>query len=638
MIKWSIVTVSMGGTLETKLAAAARAGFRAVEIFENDLIFFSGKPRDVRHMADDLGLAIVALQPLRDFEAMPEPQRTRNFERARRKFDLMSELGTSLLCVCSNVSAESMDEAVRAAEDLARLAEEAHRRGFRIGYEALAWGRHVRDWTAAWKIVESADQPNLGIVLDSFHICVRKNPIEPIATLPPGKIAIVQLADAPSMVMDPMALSRHHRCFPGQGDFPIGAYFDAVVRSGYRGPVSVEVFNDQFRGAAASSIARDGMRSLQMTGEALAHKRTSDNLAPVAGIADLPSPPRVQGLEFVEFATSGAASERLKDVLEGLGFTLAGRHRSKDVLLFRQNDINLVLNRDNEGFAHSFAIVHGPAVCAVALDVDDADLAVERATALGSSTYSGRIGPGEAFIPAVSSVEGSLLYFVGRKPQDRSIWERDFDLDPGRPTGGLLERVDHLSYVVRRSEFLSWVLFYKALLGFVDEPQVELADPYGAFYSRAVRSPDMSVRIPLNIAEGGPTVVSRFIDVFGGAGVQQIAFATHDIFAFVDAARRRGVQFLTIPDNYYDDLAARDDLAPDRLERLRAAGILYDRTEDGEFFHIYTTTHEGRFFFEVVERRNYELFGAVNTPVRLAAQVNAQNAAGRIEQLLEDDR
>ena len=177
MFKWSIATVCLGGTLEGKLTATARAGFRAVEIFENDLTFFSGNPRDVRRMAEDLGLSIVALQPMRDFEAMPDPVRARNFERARRKFDLMEELGTTLLCICSNVSDQAIDAPERAAEDLAALAGEAAQRGFRIGYEALAWGRHVRDWTAAWDIVRTADQPNLGIVLDSFHAFARKNPI-----------------------------------------------------------------------------------------------------------------------------------------------------------------------------------------------------------------------------------------------------------------------------------------------------------------------------------------------------------------------------------------------------------------------------------------------------------------------------
>src|SRR5471030_507884 len=138
----------MVGALEEKFAAAAKAGFRAVEIFENDLTFFSGKVRDARQMARDLGLEIVALQPMRDFEAMPDPVRARNFERAARKFDVMHELGARLLCLCSNVSEEAIDDPARAAEDLAELADRGRQHGFSIGYEALAWGRHIRDWTA----------------------------------------------------------------------------------------------------------------------------------------------------------------------------------------------------------------------------------------------------------------------------------------------------------------------------------------------------------------------------------------------------------------------------------------------------------------------------------------------------------
>jgi 4-hydroxyphenylpyruvate dioxygenase len=624
----------MGGTLEGKLSAAARAGFRAVEIFENDLTFFSGKARDVRAMAEDLGLAIVALQPMRDFEAMPEPARARNFERARRKFDLMDELGTALLCICSNVSDQAIDDPQRAAADLAELADEAARNGFRIGFEALAWGRHIKDWTAAWDVVKQADRPNLGIVLDSFHACVRSNPQEPMAQIPGDRIALVQVADAPAILMDPLSLSRHHRCFPGQGDLPIDDYLDAVARSGYRGPISLEIFNDQFRGASAASMATDGFRSLQVAGERLNARRAARGEPPVAGVAPLPAPPTVRGIEFVEFATGETESEDLGDLLLGLGFAEAGQHRSKDVTLYRQNDINLVINREKEGFGHAFSLVHGPSVCAVALAVEDVDAAVSRATALGSGAYAGRVGPGEAIIPAVRGVEGSLLYFVKATPQGAASWAQDFALDNPHP-GGLLDRLDHLSNVVRRSEFLTWALFYKAVLGFVDEPPVELADPYGAFYSRSVRSPDSSVRIPLNIADGGSTVVSRFIEAFGGAGVQQIALSTHDLFAFVEQARARGIRFLPIPDNYYDDLAARFDLDPDLLDRMRLLGILYDRSGEGEFFHIYTEAYRNRFFFEILERRNYDLYGAANTPVRLAAQAAAQDRLREGEALFE---
>ena len=247
MLRWSIASVCMGGALEDKFAAAAKAGFRAIEIFENDLTFFRGKPRDARLLAADLGLEIVALQPLRDFEAMPDPARAKNFERAARKLDLMDELGARLLCLCSNVSPEAIDDPGRAAADLAELCELARRQGLRIGYEALAWGRWVKDWTAAWQIVRAADCDNLGIVLDSFHICSRNNPIEPIASLPAEKIALVQVADAPALVMDRLSLSRHYRCYPGQGEYPIVDYLDAVTCSGYRGPLSLEIFNDQFR-------------------------------------------------------------------------------------------------------------------------------------------------------------------------------------------------------------------------------------------------------------------------------------------------------------------------------------------------------------------------------------------------------
>ncbi len=626
MLRWSIASVCMGGALEGKLAAAAKAGFRAVELFENDLTFFNGKPRDVRRMATDLGLEIVALQPLRDFEAMPDPIRARNFERAARKLELMHELGSRLLCVCSNVSPEAIDDPARAAADLAELADLARQQGMRIGYEALAWGRHVKDWTVAWEVLRAADRDNLGIVLDSFHVCVRGNPIEPIAALPAERIALVQVADAPALVMDPLSLSRHYRCYPGQGDLPIIDFLDAATRAGYGGPLSLEIFNDQFRGASATTIAVDGMRSLRAAGEALSARRAGRGDAPLPDLPPLPPPPVVERPEFIEFAVSDADAKELVALIEGLGFRLAGRHRSKDVDLFAQGDINLVVNREREGFAHSFALLHGPSICALALSVDSIDKALNRAAALECQSYVGRIGPGEATLPAVAGVEGSLIYFIAAGDPK---WRADFESARGPDALGRLAKVDHLSNVVRRSEFLSWSLFYRTVLGLSAAPQVEIADPHGAFFSRSLRSPNNELRVALNIGEGGATGVSRFLDAFGGAGYQQIALSTDDIFAAVETAKARGVPLLPIPENYYDDLATRFDLAPDLLARMRALGVLYDRAKDGEFFHVYTRTFHDRFFFEIVQRRNYDLFGAANTPVRLAAQASVADAERR---------
>jgi 4-hydroxyphenylpyruvate dioxygenase len=618
MLRWSIATVCMGGALEGKLAAAAKAGFRAVEMFENDLTFFNGKPRDARLMAADLGLEIVALQPVRDFEAMPAPIRARNFERAERKFELMHELGATLLSLCSNVSEEAIDDPARAAADLAELADRARQHGFNIGYEALAWGRHVRDWTAAWDIVRAADRPNLGIVLDSFHACVRGNPLAPMSAIPVDRIALVQVADAPALQMDPLSLSRHYRCYPGQGDYPVVDYLDAIERTGYRGPVSLEIFNDQFRGASAPTIALDGMRSLRSLGEQVNAARAARAAPQLPDLPILPPAPEVEGVEFIEFATSDSDSAALISLIEGLGFVRAGRHRSKDVELFRQGEINIVVNQDHEGFAHAFQSLHGVSICALALRVDSVPKALQRARAMDAPNYVGRIGPGETSIPAVAGVEGSLIYLIDEASSRQ--WPGDFVPEATPAAQGGLKRIDHLSNVVRRSEFLTWSLFYKTVLGLEPEPAVEIADPHGAFFSRSLRSANGALRIPLNISDGGETGVTRFIDAFGGAGYQQIALATDDIFAAVERGRAAGVAFLPIPDNYYDDLDARFELAPDLLARMRRLGVLYDRVKGGEFLQIYTQTFRDRFFFEIVQRSNYDLFGAANTPVRLAAQ------------------
>src|SRR5476651_481938 len=176
----SIATVSLSGSLDEKLRAIAAAGFDTVEIFEADLLSFNGSPRDVGRLCRDLGLQVCAFQPFRDFEGMPEPQRTRNLARAERKFDVMQELQTDLMLICSNVSPASLGGIDRAAADFHELGELAASHGLRVGFEALAWGRHVNDYRDAWEIVRRADHPAIGLVLDTFHIFARKTDLDPL--------------------------------------------------------------------------------------------------------------------------------------------------------------------------------------------------------------------------------------------------------------------------------------------------------------------------------------------------------------------------------------------------------------------------------------------------------------------------
>jgi len=293
------------------------------------------------------------------------------------------------------------------------------------------------------------------------------------------------------------------------------------------------------------------------------------------------------------------------------------------VTLFRQGDVNLILNAEKESFSHSYFLVHGPSVCALAFRVDDAQRAMERALRYKAQTFHGRVGPNELIIPAIRGLEGSLVYLVDRFGEAGTIYDVDFvPTSEGamNAEGFGLARVDHVAQAMPRGQLDGSLLFYKSVFGFEAEPAHELVDPYGLIQSRVVQSADRSVRLPLNSTSSPNTTSARFVSTYSGAGVHHIAFATNDIFATIARMREAGVPLLDIPEAYYDNLAAVQDLPEDQLEAMRRLSILYDHTPAGEFFQAYTRSFDGRFFFEIVERRNYDGFGAANAPVRMAAQ------------------
>jgi 3-dehydroshikimate dehydratase len=608
-LRKSIATVALSGSLVDKLEAAATVGFDGVEIMESDLLTFDGSPADVRRICENLGLAIDIYQPFRDFEAMPEPQRSRNLDRAERRFDTMQELGTDLVLVCSNTHAAALDDDARAAADLGLMAERAGRRGLRIGYEALSWARHVRLWRHAWNIIQQAGHPALGLIVDSFHTLALNDDPSGLADIPGDRIFFVQLADAPRLTMDVLSWSRHHRNFPYQGDLPIEGFVRAVLASGYRGPLSLEVFNDNFRSAPARMIARDGLRSLILAE------------AQATGPDTLPALPEVDGIEFLEFAVDTAASEELAGLLRRLGFHHAGRHRSKSVELYRQGRINLVLNSEPDSAAFEHFQHHGASVCAMALRVDDPARVVARARALLVPDWRERIGEGERQIPAVRGPDGTLIYLVGRDASWSTFWNEDFHPLPTEPETAGLDTIDHLAIALPAGRMDTYVLFWRALFGLEPQPVWDLPDPYGLIQSRAMVNQTGTLRLTFNASEARETVTNRFVSTFAGAGVHHIAFATMDAAIAVDRLERSEAPKLAIPGSYYEDVSARlglDAAATAELERL---GLLYDRDAVGEFRHAYTDSFQDRFFFEIVERRDgYAGFGAANAAVRMAIQ------------------
>lgn len=235
-MKHGIATVSLSGMLREKLQAAAAAHFDGVEIFENDLLQYPGSPAEVRRLCADLGLAIDMFQPFRDFDGTSAAQVQRNLERAKRKFDVMDELGTPLILVCSNVQPDALGDPALLAEQFAQLAELAGARGMRVAYEALAWGSKVSRWSQAWEVVQRVNHPSFGLALDSFHtLCLRDDP-SGIAQLPGDKIFFMQLADAPWVNTDVLTHSRHYRCFPGQGELDVTG-FTKAAQSGRAGTI-----------------------------------------------------------------------------------------------------------------------------------------------------------------------------------------------------------------------------------------------------------------------------------------------------------------------------------------------------------------------------------------------------------------
>ncbi len=627
----SIATVSLSGTLQEKLLAVAAAKFDGVELFENDLLFFDGTARDVRQMAEQLGLKIMLFQPFRDFEAMPEPMFRRNLDRAERKFDLMAELDAPLMLVCSNVSPAAMDEDSLAAAQLHELAERAAARGLRIGYEALAWGAHVRTYQQVWNIVKQADHSHLGVILDSFHTLALGGDPAGIREIPGDKIFFLQMADAPKLAMDVLSWSRHFRCFPGQGDLDVANFAAHAIAAGYRGPLSLEIFNDDFRAAAPALTARDGMRSLLFLEEQIRHWQdtspiaaTSPAIISVRAKADLLDPPPVPDIKtiaFLEFAVDQSAGNELAQWLIGLGFERVGKHRLKDVTLYRQGNFAVALNAELESFAHSYFLLHGVSVCAVGLRVTDPDAMLARAELFGCKRFEERVGPDEMPMPGIRSPDGSLIYVV----DERFNVAADFSREPeglADPVAQIACSIDHVGQALPGDHFDTWLLYYRAVFGLRPEESWVLPDPYGLVKSRALINSSRTVRFPLSFSESSRTVVARSLTTFSGAGVNQVAFATNDIFQAVVDMRKRGMTLLPIPENYYHDLSARLALDDDFIQKLQSHDVLFDRdAQGGEFLHVYTQSFHDRFFFEVVQRSGgYNQYGAVNAPVRMAAQ------------------
>jgi 4-hydroxyphenylpyruvate dioxygenase len=412
---------------------------------------------------------------------------------------------------------------------------------------------------------------------------------------------------------------------PGQGELPLVDYVATLLDCGYKGALSLEIFNDRFRSSSASSVAIDGRRALSYLYDQVA-RRLAPRIAPPL----FPPRARARGVEFIEFAANEDEAQQLGALFTSLGFTAAGRHRHKDVKRWRQNGINFVINSEPESFARAYDGMHGASVCALGLSVADVASTLRRAEGLRIGQFTPRAEPGEPSIPARLGVGGSLLYLM-EAGTESEVWDREFESVPGasRAHGAGLLRVDHIAQTMQYEEMLSWLLYYTSLFDLGKAPAVQIADPLGLVQSQAIESPEGGLRFTLNGSASHQTLSARFLQGFGGAGIQHIALATADIFASARRLQELGLPRLPIPRNYYEDLEARFELGAAQLAALAELNILYDRDTDGEYFQFYSRAFAKRFFFEIVERRGYRAYGATNAPIRLAAQSRYRDDAPR---------
>ncbi|WP_152224745.1 4-hydroxyphenylpyruvate dioxygenase [Pseudomonas sp. SCB32] len=329
------------------------------------------------------------------------------------------------------------------------------------------------------------------------------------------------------------------------------------------------------------------------------------------------NPIGTDGFEFVEFTAPDATGiEQLRQLFTGMGFTETAKHRSKEVFLFQQNDINIVLNGSPTGHVHEFAKKHGPSACAMAFRVKNAAQAAAYVESQGAKLVGSHANFGELNIPCVEGIGGSLLYLVDRYGS-HSIYDVDFEFIEGRSANdnavGLLS-IDHLTHNVKRGQMDVWSGFYERIANFREIRYFDIEGKLTGLLSRAMTAPCGKIRIPINESADDKSQIEEFIREYHGEGIQHIALATDDIYATVRKLRANGVDFMVTPDTYYVKVDTRVAGHGEPLEQLRELNILIDGApgDDGILLQIFTNTVIGPIFFEIIQRKGNQGFGEGN--------------------------
>lgn len=356
-------------------------------------------------------------------------------------------------------------------------------------------------------------------------------------------------------------------------------------------------------------------------------------------MADLfDNPMGLDGFEFVEFAAPQKGV--LEPVFETLGFTRLATHRSKDAVLYRQGDINFIINYEPKSEAQYFAEEHGPSACGMAFRVKNSHKAYQRALDLGAQPINIPTGPMELRLPAIKGIGGAPLYLIDRYQEDLSIYDIDFEFIEGvdrHPPGCGFKVIDHLTHNVYRGRMEFWAKFYERIFNFREIRYFDIKGEYTGLLSKAMTAPDGRIRIPLNeeASQGGQ--IEEFLMAYNGEGIQHIAFSCDNLYESWDKLKARGVHFMKPPpDTYYDMLNERLPGHGEPVDELKSRGLLLDgSTEGGEpklLLQIFSDTLVGPMFFEFIQRKQDEGFGEGNFKALFESIERDQVERGVIQQ------
>ncbi|NIC36185.1 sugar phosphate isomerase/epimerase and 4-hydroxyphenylpyruvate domain-containing protein [Halomonas desiderata] len=591
-MRHSIATLSLSGSLPEKLQAIAAAGFDGCELFENDLLSYPGRPDEIRRMAENLGLTIEIFQPFRDFEGVQPEQLERNLVRAEHKFDLMEQLGVELMLVCSNAQPDVSGDPTLVAEQLHRLAERAAARGLRVGFEALSWGTQINRYAQAWAAVEAADHPSLGLILDSYHTLALDDAITPITQLPGEKIFFLQLSDAPRESLRPPRYSRTLRSFPGLGEYDMTGFVAAVLKAGYVGPLSLEMFNDEFRAAPAGPTAMAARQSLLWLEERLQADAQLPNPAGFP-LFQPPGAPTLNGFASLELAIPPVHRQAVVHLLGSLGLVEQGRHRRAPVTRFAGQAFDVYLRETHDNAA--------VAVHSLGLTCTDSQALLMRLEDYGQATRGDDDLGGRLL-----TTPAALALRIGH----------DANLD-GRFESGLHPapsdcRLSGVAFALPLGLLESESGVWRHLLGLPAASTGVRHEPQGVVRRRCWQLTDGGVEIALETSTHAGTSVGRALSASAGvdqpASCVELRLEVDDVVATVQRLSAARLAVEPVPANYYHDLAAHQALPEHGQILLETYALRYERRRGRDYIFLrLAVPGNDHLMLEVGEYRVFEV-------------------------------